>query len=71
MKVFYIFFFLVLLQNCSFDKKSGIWKEVDQVANNKENKILEGFIDLNMQVSVPGERKQEFGYWAIELHLIV
>ena len=39
--------------------------------NMKDIEMGKGFIVLNMQVSVPGERKQEFGYWAIELHLIV
>lgn len=55
MKLIFILVIFVLLQHCSFDKKSGIWKEVDQVANNKENKILEGFIDLNSEKKIFNE----------------
>lgn len=36
MKFFYFFLILVLLQNCSFDDKSGIWNNSSNIISNKE-----------------------------------
>tara|TARA_B100000963_G_scaffold124788_1_gene108835 strand:+ start:1223 stop:2551 length:1329 start_codon:yes stop_codon:yes gene_type:complete len=38
MKFFYFFLILVFLQNCSFDDKSGIWKNSSKVTSNKEKR---------------------------------
>ena len=57
--VFLIFLLMIFEKQCLKNR------------NMKDIEMGKGFIVLNMQVSVPGERKQEFGYWAIELHLIV
>ena len=47
MKLIFILVIFVLLQNCSFDKKSGIWENEDQVTSKKEKKFFEGFIEFN------------------------
>lgn len=36
MKFFYFFLILILFQNCSFDDKSGIWKNSSKITSNKE-----------------------------------
>ena len=52
MKFFFILAIFVLLQNCSFDKKSGIWENEDQVINKKENKLFKEFEDLNNEQKI-------------------
>lgn len=37
MKLFYIFIILILFQNCSFDNKSGIWKDENNILNDDSN----------------------------------
>lgn len=51
MKLLFISLILILLQNCSFDKNSGIWKDESQTVD-KKKKILEGFIDLNSEQKI-------------------
>ena len=51
MKLLFISLILILLQNCSFDKKSGIWKDESQTVD-KKKKIFEGFIDLNSEQKI-------------------
>ncbi len=36
MKLLFISLILILLQNCSFDKKSGIWKDESQTVDKKK-----------------------------------
>ena len=36
MKFFYFFLILILFQNCSFDDKSGIWKNSSKITSNNE-----------------------------------
>ena len=38
MKIIYVFFILLILNGCSFDKKSGIWK--NEIKKSEENKNL-------------------------------
>ena len=52
MKFFFILAIFVLLQNCSFDKKSGIWENEDQIINKKENKLFKEFEDLNNEQKI-------------------
>ena len=52
MKFFFILAIFVLLQNCSFDNKSGIWENEDQVINKKENKLFKEFEDLNNEQKI-------------------
>ena len=37
MKLFYFFIILIILQSCSFDKKSGIWKDGSNPLKNKKS----------------------------------
>ena len=52
MKFIFILVILILVQNCSFDKKSGIWKNEDQIISKKENKLFEEFEDLNSEQKI-------------------
>ena len=36
MRLFFVFFIFVALQSCSFDNKSGIWKNINEKTTNKE-----------------------------------
>lgn len=45
MKILSLFFFLIILQNCSFDKKSGIWKSETNISNQKNDDFSQ-FKDL-------------------------
>ena len=36
MRLFFVFFIFALLQSCSFDNKSGIWKNINEKTANKE-----------------------------------
>ncbi|MDC1092659.1 hypothetical protein OAS35_00975 [Pelagibacteraceae bacterium] len=46
MKLIYSLIILVLLQNCSFDNKTGIWKNTDQVSK-KKNNIFKEFKEIS------------------------
>ena len=64
MKVFYIFFFLVLLQNCSFDNKSGIWKNENNSTKKNDN-IFKDFksiyiSDKSFQKTIPIKNNFKF-----------
>ena len=39
MKLFYILIFSILLQSCSFDNKSGIWKNENEVLVKKKDPL--------------------------------
>ena len=58
MKLFYIIIIFFFLNNCSFDKKSGIWKNESQNLN-KESKLFSEFENIS-------STKDEF-YKIIEL----
>ena len=47
MKLFYTLFILIFLQNCSFDNKSGIWKNENTVSK-KERDLFKDFETLNV-----------------------
>ena len=36
MKIILFFYYYILLSNCSFDKKTGIWKNENQVSKQNE-----------------------------------
>ena len=46
-KTFSILIILIFCQNCSFDQKSGIWKNENIITNNKENDIFREFKTLS------------------------
>lgn len=43
MKFFYTLVILSFLNNCSFDSKSGIWKNENSISNNEDNNVLKDF----------------------------
>ena len=43
MKFFYILVILSFLSNCSFDDKSGIWKNENSFSNNEDNNVFKDF----------------------------
>ena len=43
MKFFYTFVILFFLNNCSFDNKSGIWKNENSISNNEDTNIFKDF----------------------------
>ncbi len=47
MKLFYTLLILIFLQNCSFDNKSGIWKNENTISK-KERDIFKDFETLNV-----------------------
>ena len=47
MKLFYTLLILIFLQNCSFDNKSGIWKN-DNTISKKDRDIFKDFETLNV-----------------------
>ena len=51
MKLFIIFVIIIFLQNCSFDKKSGIWKNEDTFTK-KENNIFKDLELLNSKKEI-------------------
>ena len=50
MKLFYIFI-SILLQNCSFDNKSGIWKNENEAEVKKKNPLSNFSKNLNLQTN--------------------
>ena len=48
MKVIYISLISILLVNCSFDNKSGIWKN-ENYKNNEEKNIFEEFKKISLR----------------------
>ena len=46
MKFFFLLFVLLLIQSCSFDNKTGIWKN-SKIEENKKKTNLEGFEDVD------------------------
>ncbi len=47
MKLFFFFLILIFANSCSFDTKSGIWKNESNLAKKVENTKSEKFIELN------------------------
>ena len=47
MKLFFFFLILIFTNSCSFDTKSGIWKNESNLAKKVENTKSEKFIELN------------------------
>ena len=37
MKIFLLYFIFILLNNCSFDNKSGIWKNENNIDKNQKD----------------------------------
>ena len=53
MKFIFILVILILVQNCSFDKKSGIWKMTFKFISKKSShKLFEEFEDLNSEQEI-------------------
>ena len=50
MKFFYILIILILFQSCSFDNKSGIWKN-DNIISKEDNDIFKEFENLSSSTS--------------------
>ena len=50
MKFFYILIILILFQSCSFDNKSGIWKN-ENIISKKDNDIFKEFENLSSSTS--------------------
>ena len=46
MKIFFFFLILVLISNCSFDDKTGIWKNENTISN-KERDVYKDFEKLS------------------------
>ncbi len=47
MRLFYFLIILLLFQNCSFDNKTGIWKN-DNIISDKKNDLFKDFEDLTI-----------------------
>ena len=47
MRLFYFLIILLLFQNCSFDNKTGIWKN-DNISSDKKNDLFKDFEDLTI-----------------------
>ena len=43
MKFFYTLVILSFLNNCSFDSKSGIWKNENSISNDEDNNVFKDF----------------------------
>ena len=43
MKFFYVLVIIFFFNNCSFDKKSGIWKNENSISNNVNNSVFKDF----------------------------
>jgi len=50
MKLFYALLVLLILSNCSFDKKSGIWKNDDNINLKKNKNIFKDFKEVNTTI---------------------
>ena len=64
MKLIYSLIILVSLQNCSFDNKTGIWKNTDQVSK-KKNNIFKEFKEIsplkeNFNKIIPLDKNYKF-----------
>lgn len=64
MKFFYFLIILVIFQNCSFDDKTGIWKNENNVSNGQNN-TLKDFKTLSLSkklfdTEIPLKKKFEF-----------
>ena len=46
MKLFFCLIILILFTNCSFDKKTGIWKN-ENILSDQKKIIKDGFIKIN------------------------
>jgi len=46
MKIFLAIIFLILLSNCSFDNKTGIWKNSNEIDLKREDRFKD-FVTLN------------------------
>jgi len=63
MKFFYALVILFFLNNCSFDNKSGIWKNENSISNNVNNSVFEDFKKISSSRERYNENipiKQEF-----------
>ena len=47
MRLFFVLLISLILSNCSFDKKSGIWKNENNVNLKKDKKIFKDFKEIN------------------------
>ena len=47
MKFANILIFLLFIQNCSFDNKSGIWEENDNISNTEKQEVFKDFKTLS------------------------
>lgn len=50
MKLFRFFFIIIFIQNCSFDNKSGIWRNENKIVS-QNNQLFKDFKDVNSSVN--------------------
>tara|TARA_X000000950_G_scaffold262334_1_gene333467 strand:- start:3327 stop:4655 length:1329 start_codon:yes stop_codon:yes gene_type:complete len=50
MKLVYILSILLIFNNCSFDQKSGIWKNENKIYDDKENIVFKDFKKINTSI---------------------
>ena len=63
MKFFYVLVIIFFFNNCSFDNKSGIWKNENSISNNVNNSVFEDFKKISSSRERYNENipiKQEF-----------
>ena len=64
MKLFYILLISILIQSCSFDNKTGIWKNENTITK-KKNKTFKDFKSINLlnqssEETIPIEKNYKF-----------
>ena len=47
MKLFYVLVILIIFQSCSFDNKTGIWKNENSISN-KDNDLFNEFKKISI-----------------------
>lgn len=52
MKLFFALIILILLNNCSFDNKSGVWKNTNDAFNDSENQIFKDFKRISSEIEI-------------------
>ncbi len=65
MKLFYALIILLILSGCSFDKKSGIWKNVNETVDKDDNNIFKDFKKISSSTEtfdqiIPRDQKINF-----------
>ena len=55
MKLFKFLIILFLLNSCSFDNKTGIWKNENKISDDKQNKIFKDFKKISSSIKIFNE----------------